>query len=143
MGDFHCENSAKGSGVDADRQADRLSFATTEPFGKPDHSVHHPVLLFEKREDMFGGFWFDDSSFPFDPVTFDGSAHVATSDSNPCIVAYSLYLSSVRISSDEQFSVLFNEPDRCADRVSGLPVSFDADVFLVREQRQFVSCSAQ
>ncbi len=87
---------------------------------------------------MFGGFRIDYSSFSFDPGTLDCSAHVTSGDTNLWIVAYSLYLSSIRISSDEQFSVLFNEPDRCADRVSGLPVSFDADVFLARELGQFI-----
>jgi hypothetical protein len=90
---------------------------------------------------MFGGFWFDDSSFPFDPITFDGSAHVANGDANPWMVAYSLYLPRIRISSDEQFSVFFNEPDGSTNRVSGLSVGFDADMFLAGELGQLVSCS--
>ena len=101
MGDFHCENSAKRSGVDADRQADRLSFATTEPFGKPDHSVHHPVFLLQKGEYVFRGFRIDLSSCPSDPCPFDVSAYVTSSDSNAGIVAYPFHFSSVGISTKE------------------------------------------
>src|SRR3989442_5074384 len=92
---------------------------------------------------MFRGFSLDHSSFPVDRGTFDGTSRVAGCYTNSWIVAYALYLSSARISANEQFSVLFDEPDWGADGVSSFPVCFEADMFLAPELRQFVSCGTQ
>jgi hypothetical protein len=86
-----------------------------------------------------GRFRVDCSSLPVNPCALDSSTSIANSDANSWIVAYPFYFSSIGISANEQFTVLFDEPNRGADRVSSLPVRFDADMFLARELRQFVS----
>jgi hypothetical protein len=89
---------------------------------------------------MFRGFCVDRPSLPVNPCALDTSAHITTGDADAWIVAYSFHFSSIGISADEQFSVLFDEPDRGANRVSSLSVCFDADAFLASELGQFV-CS--
>jgi len=92
---------------------------------------------------VFGGFRFDHSSFPVDPRALDSASHVTGGDTNSWIVADALYFSSIGISANEQFSVLFDEPHWGANRRSSLPVCFDADVFLACELGQFVSLRTQ
>jgi len=128
------------SGAHANGQPDRVSFAPAEPLDKPDDPVGHSVLLLQKREDAFGGSWFDYSSLSVDPCALDGASRVTRGDANSWVVSDPLYLSSTRISANEQFSTFFDEPDRGADCVSGFPVSLDADVLLASELGQLVFC---
>jgi hypothetical protein len=116
-----------------------VGFAPAEPLSKPDDPVDRPVLLPKEREYVFGGFGVDRSSLCIYPCALDTSAHIAGGDANAWIVAYPFYFSGAGISANEQFSILFNEPDWGADRVSSLPVCFDADAFLASELGQFVS----
>src|SRR5207244_5544313 len=118
------------SGVHANGQPDGVSFAPAEPLDKPNDPVGHSVLLLQKREDAFGGSWFDYSSLSIDPCALDGASRVTCRDANSWIVSDALYLSSARVSANEQFSILFDEPNRRADWVSSFPVCFEADVFL-------------
>jgi hypothetical protein len=71
-------------------------------------------------------------AFPFDPFALDISTNITKSDENAGIVACRFNFSDVGISANEEFSILFDKPDRTADRSSGLPVCFGADVSLVR-----------
>ena len=128
------------SGAHANGQPDGVSFAPAEPLDKPDDPVGHSVLLLQKREDAFGGSWFDYSSLSVDPCALDGASRVTGNDANSWIIADPSYLSCAGICANEQFSTLFDEPDRCADCVSGFPVSLDADVFLASELAQLVFC---
>src|SRR5437016_14501255 len=118
------------SGAHANGQPDRVSFAPAEPLDKPDDPVGHSVLLLQKREDAFGGSWFDYSSLSVDPCALDGASRVTRGDANSWVVSDPLYLSSTRISANEPFSTLFDAPDSCADCVSGFPVSLGAGALL-------------
>ena len=131
------------SGAHANGQPDRVSFAPAEPLYKPDDPVGHSVLLLQKREDAFGGSWFDYSSLSVDPCALDGASRVTRGDANSWVVSDPLYLSSTRISADEQLSILFDKPNRGAHGVPSLPICFKTDMFLACELRQFVSCEAQ
>ena len=131
------------SGVHANGQPDRVSFAPAEPLDKPDDPVGHSVLFLQKREDAFGGSWFDYSSLSVDPCALDGASRVTGGDTNPGIVSDPLYFSGARISANEQFSILFDEPNRSAYSRSSFPICFKTDMFLACELRQFVSCEAQ
>ena len=121
------------SGAHANGQPDRVSFAPAEPLDKPDDPVGHSVLLLQKREDAFGGSWFDYSSLSVDPCALDGASRVTRGDANSWVVSDPLYLSSTRISANEKFSILFDEPNRRADWVPSFPVRFETDMFLSYE----------
>ena len=129
------------SSADLNGQADGVSFASAEPLDKPDHPVGHPILFPQKREDVFEGFRSDHSGFSLDPSAFDRPSRVRGSDTYSWIVADAFYLARGGISANEQFSVLFDEPDRCADGIAGFSVGFEADVFLACELGQLVTCS--
>jgi len=140
MGEFSSlELAAKESSANSNGKADGVGFAPAEPLGKPDDPVDRPVLLPKKREYLFRSFGVDRSSLPVNPCALDTSPHIAGGDANAGVVAYPLYFSGVGISADEEFSVLFDEPDWGANRVSSLPVCFDADAFLASKLGQFVS----
>jgi len=120
-----------------------VGFAPAEPLDKPDDPVGHSVLFPKKRKDVFGGFRFDHSSLSINPPAFDGASRIAGGDTNPGIVSDPLYLSSARISANQQFSILFDEPNRSAHSLSSFPIRFKTDVFLAYKLRQHVSCGTQ
>src|SRR5437879_13331343 len=126
------------SGDDRNCQPDRVSFAPAEPLDEADDPVVHSVLFLQNREDAFGGSWFDYSSLSVNPCALDGASRVTGNDANSWIIADPSYLSCAGICANEQFSTLFDEPDRRADCVSGFPVSLDADVFLSSELGRLV-----
>ena len=92
---------------------------------------------------MFGGFRFDHSSLSVDPRAFDGASRVTGGDTNPGIVSDPLYLSSARISANQQFSILFDEPNRSAHSLSSFPIRFKTDVFLAYKLGQHVPWGTQ
>jgi len=82
---------------------------------------------------VFGGFRFNHSRLSINPLAFDGASRVTGGDTNSGIVSDPLYFSGTRIGANEQFSILFDEPNRRADGVPGLSVCFEADMFLACE----------
>jgi len=92
---------------------------------------------------VFGGFRFDHSSLSVDPCAFDGASRVTEGDTNSGIVSDPFYLSSAGISANEQFSILFDEPNRSAHSFSSFPIRFKTDVFLAYKLGQHVPCGTQ